>query len=76
MCFTVIGLKAEGKFHRRPHQHACVCVWCVLCDNKTDFDNVKELAILLCVNGTINVHYRFPMKPCSNLDAYTCYTVC
>ena len=24
------GLKAEGKFHRRPHQHACVCV-CVLC---------------------------------------------
>ena len=22
------GLKAEGKFHRRPHQHACVCVLC------------------------------------------------
>ena len=38
--------------------------------------NVKELGILLCVNGAINVHLRFPMKPFSNLDVYRCYTVC
>src|SRR4029434_9182693 len=36
------GLKAEGKFHRRPHQHACVCV-CVSCVA------TKRMCVVLCV---------------------------
>src|SRR4029434_5255509 len=71
------GLKAEGIFHRRPHQHACVCV-CVLCRRQMHVCGVVCCVTIKndfeCSTCAVCRHYKkkvaFKVTLCNNLTLF------